>query len=353
MNINNCDNKYRINIDIIVPSGSANALRPVVNKYLSALNRMSTIKDLYETYEEVSCEERLLQFEVHDGLHLHYVLVSCIMHKMRNIFYIMVYDEKRRFLDVYNKILLKKPNFTVVDKRLLYFMETNIEIYMLDDFKDYSYYMFELSNCLLNLTHHSADIFVLDDFITLQNQLILQFESILRTHKRDDIIDYYLYKSYTLNHYCDYFYMYIVYLYIVEQVILVSDATFLSLYEKYMSIFEPIYYENMERLGKCCKNCEIGLFGGAPHLDSCHPFPNHLFFANLKTMLVIRYMMCTKKKRKLYKLFKTLFIIYDLKVKKYNKPIYIYNKLIFREYMRLSVSDCQILLKFIIHKMSM
>lgn len=330
---------YIINIENLVPAESVNQLKPLLKKYLGCLNSRLALKTIYEVYEEVNQNELILHFELHNGLSLHYVICGCLVHKMRNIFYLLDFDERKRFLEIFRIFYNKKNSYTVTDQRLLCVLESNVEVATLNLFSEYSLYMLDLSNCLFNCTLNHFDYFMFDDYLTLQNMVILRFDSILRCEAEDSIINFYLINIYKLHHYTDYYFLYLVYISIVDRLINVHDNLFILNYNKYMNLFQHIYNDNMRLLGD-------------PEYENGKRNINNLFFANIKTIFIIRYLMCTNKKSKLFRLFNTLRIIWSIKVKNKNIKLNIVNNEIFSEYARLSVSDCYILLKILVVKIS-
>jgi hypothetical protein len=336
----NSSRKYVIHIELLVPHPYINELRPYFIKYVKNLNSQNNMQILYEMYDEIMQNETILYFEANNGHQLHYILACCFLHKIRNRFNMMALHKKKLFFEMYRDIFLKKKSHSFIDQRFFRVLETNLEIENIVDFDEYSSYFINISNCLYNCILYDFDFFLFDDYVDLGSQLLKQFESLIRFQNEDVIIKYYVSSIYTLNHYTDYYFLYIVYIILIEKIIYVDDAVFIEKYKKYIEFFNEIYLQNLDN------NSNLNTNKSAIN-------DNIYYFSNMKTMLVLRLLMCTNKKAKLFKMFKTLNIIWDIKTKKINVPIKITNEQIFQEYMRLSISDCLILFNLLNKKICM
>jgi hypothetical protein len=325
--------KYVIHIELLVPQSDIKELKPYYLKYVKNLNFHNNIQILYEMYDEIMQDDTIYYFEANNGQRLHYIITCCFLHKIRNIFNMMDLNRKKYFFEKYKNIFLKKNSHSILDQRFLRVLETNIEIENIVDFNEYSIYFLNISNCLYNCILTDFDYFLFDDYVTLGSQLLTQFESLLRYQNEDVIIKYYVSSIYKLNHYTDYYYLYIVYIILLEKIIYVDDTVFIEKYKKYIDFFNQIYLQNLDNNNN--SNLDT---------DKSAINDNMYYFSNIKTMLILRLLMCTNKKVKLFKMFKTLNVVWEIKTKKnINIPIKITNEQIFREYMRLSISDCLIL----------
>lgn len=216
-------------------------MKRISAKHINHLNNFDmNLEDTFSEFKKFDSEQLISDFYEAEIIDVHYLITHCYIHKMRNLYATLKFEQKKSFHDLFRNNYFN--NQYEPHLRMIHILNLILEIDNLSLFEDFSSYFYNINQSLINNYDYAILVDDLNFFyIYIKNIFI---EKAIPTNYKF-LIENYVMNQNLLFYYSDYFFTNIIYYILLQKVIYLNDQHFMLFYQNYESIFENLAIDSL------------------------------------------------------------------------------------------------------------